>query len=81
MTRSSRPSNKNLKYHQVSSSVDRSAGGERDALDPETLRRTVAEAMGTLPKHLDGLRNGLKGAAAALSISLRPPSAGGPAAP
>jgi hypothetical protein len=62
-------------------SADRAGGSERDGLDPETLRLTVAEALGTLPKHLDGLRNGLKGAAAALSMTLRPPSAGGGAAP
>ena len=50
-----------------------------------TNRLSGPEAMGGLPKHLDGLRNGLKGAAAALTLSLRPPvpgdaAGGGPAA-
>ena len=47
-----------------------------DGIDAEQLRRTLAEAMGTLPKHLDGLRSGLQGAAAALTKTLRAPGGG-----
>ena len=57
-----------------SASSDHHAPSEPDGLDPDALRRIIAEAMGTLPK-LAG--DGLKGAAAAIS-RLRPP--GGPAA-
>jgi len=62
----------------IASSDHHPGGAESGGLDPETLRRTVAEAMGTLPKHLDGLRNGLRGASAALSASLHPPGAATP---
>ena len=51
------------------SSGPTSMGEDGSGMNPDDLRRTIAEAMGTLPKHLDGLRNGLKGAL----MSLRPP--------